>query len=162
MIRAAGLDGSGARDVVQAQYPRGLAVDTVHGRLYWTTGNGVYRANLDGSDAHLVAVAAGRAGDVAVAPSLGLLVWAVEGTVFQQDGGIQVSDLDGADVVTIVSGRWDPEAVDVDEAAGTVYWVDSVTGLVERSRLDGSAVETLATEGMQGPFGVAVVSPDAD
>ncbi len=67
-IRRANFDGTEIEDVLTGLgIPVGIALDVPRDRIYWTALNGVFRANLDGSDAeHLIAgfFAAGIALDV--------------------------------------------------------------------------------------------------
>ena len=51
MIRRANLDGSDIEDLVFGADPRGLALDVVGGKIYWTDWSGmIRRANLDVSN----------------------------------------------------------------------------------------------------------------
>ena len=42
------------------------------------------------------------------------------------------------------------------EAANTMYWTDTNAGKIQRSNLDGSAVEDLITTGVEAPIGIAL------
>ena len=52
VVRRANLDGSGSETLVKWAYdPRGIAVDSVGGKIYWADSrtHQIYRADLDGS-----------------------------------------------------------------------------------------------------------------
>jgi len=76
----------------------------------------------------------------------GLAYDAVNGKIYFSDfevtgtGNIWRCNLDGSNLVAIVSNLTDPYGVALDVAAGKVYWVDDL-GNVSRANLDGSAQE---------------------
>ena len=83
LIGRANLDGSGANEtlVSNLHYPQGIAVDSTHGYIYWTTnllGGTIARANLNGSDVNeefIVAAGLDNPEGVAVDSSHGYLYW---------------------------------------------------------------------------------------
>ena len=72
VLRRSNLDGSGVETLLQDDYIQFVALDLVHGKVYWTqpfVANNIRRANLDGSGAETV-LSGPRPWDIAVAPLL--------------------------------------------------------------------------------------------
>ena len=67
-ISVANLDGKGSANValVENSAPRGVSVDPVAGRIYWSTGTQLKSADLDGSDRHVIVNTQGAAGGPAI------------------------------------------------------------------------------------------------
>ena len=109
-------------------------------RIYWTDAvtRTIQRAELDGSGVTtLIATGTDPAG-IALDLASGKIYWAEIG-----DGKIRRANLDGSGAQDIVVGIT-PVAVAIDAQGGKIYWTDfSVTGLIHRSNLDGSAIEPL-------------------
>jgi DNA-binding beta-propeller fold protein YncE len=111
-IARARLDGSGLETIVGGlSEPRGIAVDSVAGKLYWTddllqTGGLIRRANLDGSHPEDVVTGLKSPRGIALDAKTGHIYWAdtVAGT-------IQRADLDGQHVVDVLTGLDRPEAI---------------------------------------------------
>ena len=105
------------------------------GRMYYSAGNQVYRANLNGSGQQLLFTAT---------QSWPMSAVAVDGTnghvYFGADRQIRRMNLDGSNVVTVVRGASSIRDVEVDVAAGYVYWLDAdtISDCVCRARLDGT------------------------
>jgi hypothetical protein len=103
--------------------------------MYYSAGNQVFRANLDGSGQQLLFTAA---------QSWPMSAVAVDGTnghvYFGADKLIRRMNLDGSNVVTVVRGASSIRDVEVDVAAGYVYWLDAdtISDCVCRARLDGT------------------------
>ncbi len=58
------------------------------------------------------------------------------------------ANLDGTDVVYLVTGLVSPSGIALDTSGGKMYWTDIGTGKIQRANLDGSAVEDLLTFGV--------------
>ena len=71
---------------------------------------------------------------------------------------IQRGDLDGSNVVDVVSGAGlnGPDGLAFDVAGGKMYWTDAGTNKIQRANLDGSNVEDLITSGLSVPYGLAL------
>ena len=69
---------------------------------------------------------------------------------------IQRANLDGSNVVDLITrlpGPWD---IALDVAGGKMYWVDAGTYKIQRANLDGSNVEDLVTSGLSRPGSIAL------
>jgi sugar lactone lactonase YvrE len=118
--------------------PRGVAVDTGAGKLYWAD-NGtrtIRRANLDGSRAEDL-ITSGLLGpsDIELDLAHGHLYWAD-----RDKNQIARSNLDGSGVTVVRSGAGvsQPYFLTLDVAGGDLYWTDFDNGVVHIARLDGS------------------------
>ncbi len=60
-------------------------------------------------------------------------------------GRILRSNLDGSELTTLVRGLNQPALLDLDIAAGKIYWTNQGTDDIRRANLDGSGQETLVT-----------------
>jgi len=126
---------------------RGIAVDVPHNRIFWAD-NGLdqlLRANLDGSGSVvLYTVPGGNSfpADVRLDLESGLFFWCD-----QLRNRIQSSTFDGLNVTDVITNAAStgPYFMDLDRAAGKIYWGDFDAGSIFRADLDGSNRETLLT-----------------
>jgi hypothetical protein len=118
---------------------RGPSLDGA-GRMYYSGGNQILRANLNGSSPQVLFTAI--LSDPLGAPC-------VDGTnghvYFGADGQIKRMNLDGSGVKTVVRGVLTPRAIEVDVEHGHVYWIDAntISDFVGRAKLDGSEFTVL-------------------
>lgn len=126
---------------------RGLAVDGLSNRLFWADNGAdrLLRANLDGSGSTILhAITNGSSFPADVRLDLGnqLFYWCD-----QTRNRIQRSTLDGGSVVDVITNAaaTGPYFMDLDVAAGKIYWGDFGGGSIFRANLDGTARETLLT-----------------
>ena len=112
------------------------------GKMYWTAGETIRRANLDGrADEYLVRSGLDRPDELALDPVAGKMYWLDAGT-----DKIQRANLDGRGVEDLVaSGLEIPIVLVLDPGAGRMYWTDWGTDKIQRANLDGSRVEDLVT-----------------
>lgn len=136
---------------------RGIAVDAASNRIFWADNGAdrVLRANFDGSSSVILyTVAGGNSFPADVRLDLGnqLFYWCD-----QLRNRIQRSTLDGASVTDIITNAaaTGPYFMDLDVAAGKIYWGDFGGGAIYRANLDGSGRETLLT-GNNSTRGVGV------
>jgi hypothetical protein len=130
-----------------------VAVDSSH--LYWVNfgGQGIAEANLDGTNAHMIATNQIAPGGVAVDSTHSHLYWTASGNEILSDGTVVEADLDGGNAQTIASNQSFPYGVATD---GThVYWANLTGGTIVEADLDGGNPQTIAT-GQDDPAGVAV------
>jgi len=144
-IRRSNLDGTD-NELLRSglRIPRGLAIDPVHGKLYFTDATPENNqillkwANLDGTGEEVIFT-----GEIYVGqPRVDVTN---ERVYFGADGEIKSAALDGSDVRTVVTGVSLPGALDIDVANGYVYWIDFAThtNFVGRARLDNSEYTVL-------------------
>jgi len=167
-IRRSTLSGQNVEVLVTGVRSFGIALDPTNHLMYWNTDvedvfpSGVYRSDMDGSNAHLVIPSNGRqAMGVALDTVNAKLYWTV---VTGTPRLIQRANLDGTSIETVVEffERPAPVALAIDVPGDGIYWaaqdiVTLIDGSVGRSRLDGAFVEVLS--GADRAFGVAVDAP---
>jgi hypothetical protein len=106
----------------------------------------VFSANPDGSDVKVIVSEGRRMPDgIVVETVAGHLYWTNMGNPTANDGSIERSDLDGKNVIHIVSpgGTFTPKQLQLDEKNRKLYWCDREGMRVMRANLDGSDIETL-------------------
>ncbi|MBN3302995.1 VLDLR protein, partial [Amia calva] len=137
--------------------PVGLAVDWVHGLLYWTDARtrSVNVALLDGAKRHLLIGGLSQPMGVAVQPLLGLLFWSDVG----RPARIEQAGMDGRNRVALVTSAIQrPVAITLDMPRSLLYWVDSGLRTVSRIGLDGQHRKIVVESNgfLDRPFGLAV------
>jgi hypothetical protein len=127
------------------------AVPDATGRLFVLelSGNRVLSMNPNGSDKRVLVSDARYPDGVVVDAEAGHIYWTNMGIPSRNDGSIERADLDGRNRTTIIpeGGTFTPKQLHLDKANGRLYWSDREGMRVMRSRLDGSAVETLVQTG---------------
>jgi len=106
----------------------------------------VFSANPDGSDVRVIVNEGRRLPDgIVVDTAAGHLYWTNMGNPTANDGSIERSDVDGKNVIHIVSpgGTFTPKQLQLDEKNRKLYWCDREGMRVMRANLDGSKIETL-------------------
>ena len=128
-IQSARLDGSDLDDTVaELNHPVMLALDPVHGRIYWTEpiGRRIGWAALDGSDVGGFSVDAGPQG-IALDASRGEVYWTWDD--WKGSTGIRRSSLEGTDREDLVAGK--PfevyKAIALDPVGGRIHWATVFT-----------------------------------
>jgi hypothetical protein len=106
----------------------------------------VLAANPDGSGLVTLVEEGRKLPDgLAVDTAAGHLYWTNMGNPKVEDGSILRSDLDGANLKTIVAsgGTFTPKQLQIESSTRKLYWCDREGMRVMRSNLDGSSIETL-------------------
>jgi DNA-binding beta-propeller fold protein YncE len=106
----------------------------------------VLSANPDGSDLKTIINEGRRLPDgLIVDADAGHLYWTNMGNPKRNDGSIFRSDLDGKNMITIVSpgGTFTPKQLQIEKKSGKLYWSDREGMRIMRANLDGSNLETL-------------------
>ncbi len=146
-LKRVAIDGSPIQTIVTGlSHPRGMAIHTQGGKMYWAEPGipAIRRANLDGTSVQTVAAARNGTAGVAV-DNVNLKVYWTD----CQDGDfanskIRRANLDGSSPQDLVTtGLSHPVSIDLDLAAGKMYWTDINTNKIQRANLDGTAVEDL-------------------
>lgn len=127
---------------------RGVAVDEVHSKLYWTDVNAdaIYRADLDGSAAAPIVTLA----DILLSFPYAISVDPVGGRIYwgELGGSIYRADLDGSNPAPLLTTSF-AGGLDLDRERGKVYWTANdgagSARVIRRANVDGSVVETLVS-----------------
>jgi len=122
------------------------------GRLFFLqlSGDHIWSANPDGSDARTIVAKTGHWPDgIAVDVEAGHIYWTNMGVPSANDGSIERVDLDGGNRTTIVpsGGTYTPKQLHFDPVSRKLYWGDREGMRVMRCDIDGSNLETLVSTG---------------
>lgn len=143
-IRTAALDGSSVSTLIDSPNARGVDLDVLHGKIYWSDLSGfIRRADLDGSDIEsVISTPAGSIYSLVVDSQAGFLYWA------DPSGGetssINRSRLDGSNASPFVTGINGPRGLALWQSVpepNSVWLVlfALVAGLLRRLRTPGQA-----------------------
>lgn len=147
------LDGSDSTTWLVTDFHAGLAIDSIHGKLYWTSVSGpstgrIMRANLDGSGVESVVLDVGKPAQLALDPSAGKIYW-----TDYVDDVVRRANVDGTGMedLFVAGSNLNPGAITLDPLAEKVYWAQATESNrhnIMRMNLDGSNPETV-----MGAFG---------
>lgn len=154
-IHRANLDGSAPQTLVTG-IPAGtlgpktlsLALDRAGGKMYWTIGNAIYRANLDGSGSEQLFALPGVynvAGVLALDLQAGKMYWTVSdyyGPGYDT-GTIWWADLNGTNAQALFPNVPRMTTLAFDPAGRKLYWM--VDDKIRRADPDGSNIEEVVT-----------------
>jgi len=118
------------------------------GRLFFLnlSAGRILSANPDGSDLKTIINEGRKLPDgLALDIAAGHIYWTNMGDPGMNDGSIMRSDLDGKNMITIVSpgGTFTPKQLQLEKRSGKLYWSDREGMRVMRANMDGSEIETL-------------------
>uniref|UniRef100_A0A8C2ETE4 Low density lipoprotein receptor b n=1 Tax=Cyprinus carpio TaxID=7962 RepID=A0A8C2ETE4_CYPCA len=134
--------------------PEGLAVDWVHGNIYWTDGElrTVSVATADGSKRKTL-VSEGLQNPRAIVVDPHFMFW----TDWGEAARIERSGLNGADRTALVTDHiaW-PNGVALDVLSGRLYWVDSKLHTLSSIGVNGDGRHTLIQDQHTLPHPVAL------
>jgi len=151
IMRANLLDGSGVEQVIAGlSAPRAVALDLAHGKIYWTDSDSkkIQRSSLDGTNREDLVTGLFLQAIVLDADA-GRMYW-------QDDRKIHRANLDGSSPTVIVENAGPSIGIALDRANRKLYWTEfEIKGIV-RANLDGTAMETVVSGGMDTPWGLAL------
>ena len=143
-IRRLDLDGSNLRGnlIKGLKSPENITVDAENGKIYWSEGADLKRANLNGSNAQHIATGSSSLTGIAVAG--GKVYWTEMPRRRVNGGQIKRADANGSNVEKLVtinrSSRSTPFGISVDFVGRKFYWAN-FNGKIQRADLNGSNVE---------------------
>uniref|UniRef100_A0AC35U6F2 EGF-like domain-containing protein n=1 Tax=Rhabditophanes sp. KR3021 TaxID=114890 RepID=A0AC35U6F2_9BILA len=153
------LEGNGTKLIGNVKSADGLAVDWVHGLLFWTDSDKkeISVMNLTNFKTKVLFntdINEPRA--IAVDPSNGLIFW----TDWGSSGRIERAGMDGQNRRVIASGefiQW-PNGMTVDILSKTIYWADAKLKSISSCDYWGHKVQTIihSHEELKHPFSLAV------
>lgn len=153
-VGRANLDGSGVETVVTGLTgPRGVALDPVNGKVYWTSPalGKIQRANLDGTGAEDVVTRGFYVPEgIALDASASKVYWTASflGQI-ERTGKIARANLDGGSVEELVNTQlFPPKGIAIDAAGGKMYWTDPASS-IRRANLDGTSIEFVGGVGAE-------------
>src|SRR5262245_32959148 len=158
-VMRSNLDGSGAQTLLTIPStpfigsPQGIAFDVIGRKVYWanTDQGAIQRANPDGTVIQTVVQSLSFPQGVSLDHDGGKIYWT--------DGfGVRRANFDGTGVETVAPSDVYPIGVAVDPAAGKVYWTGLYPSKIQRANGDGSVREDLLTQGLDTPWGIAIVT----
>lgn len=173
VIRDGGTRGGAFRTLVdRLPNPAGVAIDALHGNIYWTdvgdslAASTIYMARRDGSEAKPIVRGEwiSEIAGIAVDPRGGKLYFSYVNPLIDSlfNGGIGKANLDGTGVQGIVGGLGKPIGVAVDPEGGNVYWADARKlspgggdGQIALADVHGEHQRTILG-GLDLPYGVAL------
>ncbi|KAF4796728.1 hypothetical protein TURU_081715 [Turdus rufiventris] len=147
-INVARLDGSFKNAVIQGlDKPHCLVVHPLWGKLYWTDGDNISVANMDGSNHTLLFT--NQKGPVGVGS---FLLYSVHEGI----RGIPLDPNDKSDALVPVSGTSLAVGIDFHAENDTIYWVDMGLSTISRAKRDQTWREDVVTNGIGRVEGIAV------
>ena len=149
-VRRANLDGSQVETLASGRNRlkfHGITVDPNAGKIYWVRSNKIQRADLDGSNLETL-LADENPYQLTIDPAGGKIYWTGGGSIHRANLNASAVETLARDVGTI-------QGIEVDVAAGHIYWANYSEGSIQRSNLDGTMLETVVS-GLLEPSGIAL------
>src|SRR5947209_275790 len=152
-IERAGFDGSGleALEFQPTGFADGLALDVAAGKMYWTESAAgvIWRANLNGSEAQMVLIDAGR-------EPLGIALDLAHEQMYWTDSqGIKRAKLDGTgtELLTKEPARG---FIALDLARQQMFWADWPSSTIRSAPMTAAPLVTTIAKGQPCAFGIAL------
>ncbi len=149
-IMKAPLAGGAPVRLIKASFPIDLAINASY--VFWTDADlhTLNRANLDGSNATVLASTGDR--PMALALDGSNVYWLSSGPKGGRSGAVMEVPIEGGAPVTLASAQAEPASLAVD--ATRVFWVNAGDGLVQSASIGGGAMQMLRH--MSRPNAIAV------
>ena len=151
-IRRANLDGTNVQEIRSfTGVPRGIAVDTEDGQVYWTNSRGlIQRANINGTGLQNVITQLNDPTHIVLDVTDQRFYWS-------ESGRIRRANFDGRNrqVVAVFSNPIGGIATTNEK----IYWTEKISetrGNIMRANLNGSGAEVLRQLSHSAPLGIAV------
>jgi len=159
-VRRSDLGGTNAEILVSGlPEVRGIAIDAIAGRMYWTESIPtpmIRSAKLDGTDPQGVVPVTDSTGGVAVDSVAQKIYW-TEAGYNGQTPRIQRADVDGYNTQDLlIAGLGHPVGIAVDHVGGKIYWGDLGTWQIKRANLDGSGAQVVISSTQGDVNGLAL------
>ena len=146
--------------IVNLDSPMSIAVDAVDGKVYWTEGGRIRRANPNGTNVQNVAAGLGTPVSLVLIPEA--VAVSIDASLrppmywHSQAGALQ--RLTGAEVESIAPAAENITGIAVDARGGNVYWTEQTsnkTGRIRRANPNGTNIQ-LVRELTSVPRGLAI------
>ena len=161
-VQRLNLDGTNFEPnlIVNLDFPMGVAVDAAGGKVYWTEGSRIRRANLNGTNIENVATGLGTpVGIVLRSAAVEVRISELQRPpIYWHTGAGALQRLTAAEVEGIAPAAQNTTGIAVDARAGKVYWTEQTgnrTGRIRRANLNGRNVQ-LVKELTSVPRGLAI------
>lgn len=150
-IQRSDADGTHVEDVITGlNAPKGLDIDTVNGKIYWTNNLQIKRADLDGGNSETLYTGLLPTFDIKLDVGGGKMYWTHDNL-----DRVMRANLDGSGSEVIDTSLDGSAYLSLDKTAGQIYLTQFGSGSVSRMNFDGSGVSTL-TVGPAGAVGNAI------
>jgi type II secretory pathway pseudopilin PulG len=153
IIQRSNEDGTNIETVVKDQYKvRGLDIDTVNGKIYWSSDTDIRRANLDGTSIETIYTTSKLNFDIKLDVAAGKMYWSYDNYDIQ----LMRANLDGSNVEVLTSAMAQPTYLTLDIDNSQLYASVFANGDIMRINLDGSTLTTLINGTDNGIVGNAI------
>ena len=155
-LRRSNLDGTNVQEIRSLTgIPRGIAVDTEDGKIYWTNSRGqIQRANINGTGLQNVITQLNDPTHIALDVADQRFYWS-------ESGRIRRANFDGRNRQVVATARNPIGGIAVTNEM--IYWTEQINerrGNIMRANLNGSGAEVLRQLTYSAPLGIAVDSSD--
>ncbi len=153
MLRRANLDGSEVENLLYGLFPpSSIVFDSTHQKLYWTSG-AVLSATVDDTEWrwNIVVDDLEYTPGIAIDPDASMVYWT------EYPGLIRRANLDGTDIVNVLTDLQTPFKLALDLQDKKIYWTERDAGKIRRSNFDGTEVEDVFTD-LADPTDLVLIS----
>ncbi len=153
LIQRCDEDGSNIENIITEQFKvRGMDIDTVNGKIYWSSDSYIKRADLDGSNIEIIYTNTREVTfDVKIDEVNAKVYW----TFDNSKGYVMRADLDGSNAQLINNTINQTAYFSIDPVNSHVYITQFGDGDITRINLDGSNQQTIVN-GMNSAVGNAL------